>query len=98
MKPIYTIVFRQYESEWLALCLENGIVSQGHSRLEAEAKLREAIETVNDVLREEPAVYQASVPVSELHDGAGELSPPYVLRIFRQFGFSDLEIEALLRR
>jgi predicted RNA binding protein YcfA (HicA-like mRNA interferase family) len=30
--------------------------------------------------------------------GAGELSPPYVLRIFRQFGFSDLEIEALLRR
>jgi predicted RNase H-like HicB family nuclease len=68
MKPIYTIVFRQYESEWLALCLENGIVSQGHSRLEAEAKLREAIETVNDVLREEPAVYQASVPVSELHE------------------------------
>lgn len=29
--------------------------------------------------------------------GAGELSPPYVLRIFRQFGFSDEEIEALLK-
>ena len=29
--------------------------------------------------------------------GANELSPPYVLRIFRQFGFSDGEIEALLR-
>ena len=28
--------------------------------------------------------------------GAGELSPPYVLRIFRQFGFSDDEIELLL--
>ncbi|GFP28938.1 type II toxin-antitoxin system HicA family toxin [Candidatus Hakubella thermalkaliphila] len=28
--------------------------------------------------------------------GAKELSPPYVLRIFRQFGFSDDEIEALL--
>jgi len=29
--------------------------------------------------------------------GAGELSPPYVLRIFRQFGFTDEEIESLLR-
>jgi hypothetical protein len=29
--------------------------------------------------------------------GATELSPPYVLRIFRQFGFSDGEIEDLLR-
>ena len=28
--------------------------------------------------------------------GANELSPPYVLRIFRQFGFSDDEIDALL--
>jgi predicted RNA binding protein YcfA (HicA-like mRNA interferase family) len=29
--------------------------------------------------------------------GAGELSPPYVLRIFRQFGFTDNEIETLLK-
>ncbi len=29
--------------------------------------------------------------------GAKELSPPYILRIFRQFGFSDDEIEALLK-
>lgn len=29
--------------------------------------------------------------------GAGELYPVYVLRIFRQFGFSDEEIEALLK-
>lgn len=29
--------------------------------------------------------------------GAGELSPTYVLRIFRQFGFSDEEIENILR-
>ncbi|PSB27796.1 type II toxin-antitoxin system HicA family toxin [Stenomitos frigidus] len=28
--------------------------------------------------------------------GAGEMSPAYVLRIFRQFGFTDAEIEALL--
>ena len=30
--------------------------------------------------------------------GASEFSPLYVLRIFRQFGFSDEEIEELLRR
>jgi predicted RNA binding protein YcfA (HicA-like mRNA interferase family) len=29
--------------------------------------------------------------------GARELSPPYVLRILRQFGFTDEEIDALLR-
>ena len=29
--------------------------------------------------------------------GARELSPPYVLRIFRQFGFTDDEIERLLK-
>jgi predicted RNA binding protein YcfA (HicA-like mRNA interferase family) len=28
--------------------------------------------------------------------GAGEMSPAYVLRIFRQFGFNDEEIENLL--
>jgi predicted RNA binding protein YcfA (HicA-like mRNA interferase family) len=29
--------------------------------------------------------------------GAGEMSPAYVLRIFRQFGFSDMEIERLIK-
>jgi len=29
--------------------------------------------------------------------GANELSPAYVLRIFRQFGFTDQEIEQLLK-
>ena len=32
--------------------------------------------------------------VAPIDLGAGELSPPYVLRIFRQFGFGDEEIEA----
>ena len=29
--------------------------------------------------------------------GAGEMSPAYVVRIFRQFGFTDEEIENLLK-
>jgi predicted RNA binding protein YcfA (HicA-like mRNA interferase family) len=30
--------------------------------------------------------------------GAGEFSPPYVLRILRQFGFTDDEIDQLVKR
>lgn len=29
--------------------------------------------------------------------GANELSPPYVIRIFRQFGFSDTQIDVILK-
>ncbi|MBW4574770.1 MAG: type II toxin-antitoxin system HicA family toxin [Aphanothece sp. CMT-3BRIN-NPC111] len=29
--------------------------------------------------------------------GVGEMSPAYVLRIFRQFGFTDEEIEGILQ-
>ncbi len=35
--------------------------------------------------------------VVPIDTGARELSPPYVLRIFRQFGFTDDEIERLLK-
>ena len=35
--------------------------------------------------------------VAPIDMGAGELSPPYVLRIFRQFGFTDEEIENILK-
>jgi predicted RNA binding protein YcfA (HicA-like mRNA interferase family) len=34
--------------------------------------------------------------VAPIDMGAGELSPVYVLRIFREFGFTDAEIEELL--
>jgi len=35
--------------------------------------------------------------VAPIDMGEKEFSPPYVLRIFRQFGFSDTEIEELLK-
>lgn len=41
--------------------------------------------------------YEGKKRVVPIDMGAGELSPPYILRIFRQFGFSDDEIEALLK-
>jgi predicted RNA binding protein YcfA (HicA-like mRNA interferase family) len=41
--------------------------------------------------------YKGRKRVVPIDMGAKELSPPYVLRIFRQFGFSDKEIETLLK-
>jgi len=34
--------------------------------------------------------------IAPIDMGAGELSSPYVIRIFRQFGFTDQEIDELL--
>ena len=41
--------------------------------------------------------YEGKKRVVPIDMGAGELSPPYVLRIFRQFGFTDNEVEKLLK-
>ena len=62
------MVFRRYESRWLALCLENGTVSQGATRREAQEKLSEAIESLGLALAEDPTFYHAAIPVAELHE------------------------------
>ncbi len=41
--------------------------------------------------------HQGKRRVVPIDMGAKELSPPYVLRIFRQFGFTDEEIENILK-
>ena len=41
--------------------------------------------------------YEGKKRVVPIDMGVKEFSPPYVLRIFRQFGFSDNEIDALLK-
>lgn len=40
--------------------------------------------------------FQEQKRIVPIDMGAGEMSPAYVLRIFRQFGFSNEEIEMLL--
>jgi predicted RNA binding protein YcfA (HicA-like mRNA interferase family) len=42
--------------------------------------------------------FQGMKRVVPIDMGANEFSPPYVLRIFRQFGFTDEEIERLLAK
>lgn len=42
-------------------------------------------------------VVEGKTRVVPVDMGAREMSPAYVLRIFRQFGFTDQEIEKLLK-
>ncbi len=42
-------------------------------------------------------VVESETRVVPIDMGAREMSPAYVLRIFRQFGFTDEEIEDLLK-
>jgi len=65
---LYTFVLRESAGYWVALCLENGVVAQGESQAQAISKLREAISSVEDARREEPAIDVRPVPIKELHE------------------------------
>jgi predicted RNase H-like HicB family nuclease len=64
----YTVVLRQSAGYWVALCLENGIVAQGDTQENAIVKLKEAIESFEEVCETETNIYQASIPIKELHE------------------------------
>ncbi|MGD1911894.1 MAG: type II toxin-antitoxin system HicB family antitoxin [Rivularia sp. (in: cyanobacteria)] len=64
----YTVILRQSDRYWVALCLENGIVGQGDTQENAISKLKEAIESFEEVYNVEANIYQAPIPISELHE------------------------------
>lgn len=64
----YTVVLRQSAGYWVALCLENGIVWQGETRDSAIAKLKEAIESFQEIHVSKSDVHCAPVPIKELHE------------------------------
>ncbi len=64
----YTVVLRRSGGYWVALCLENGLVGQGNTKENAINKLRDAIDSFEDVRRTEKDVYSAPVPIKELHE------------------------------
>lgn len=64
----YTVILRQSADYWIALCLENGIVGQGDTQENAISKLKEAIESFEEVYNAEDNIYQAWIPISELHE------------------------------
>lgn len=64
----YTIILRKSGDYWVALCLENGIVGQGETQDDAITKLKQAIESFQEVYQSESDIYCAPVPIKELHE------------------------------
>ena len=64
----YTILLRKNIDYWIALCLENGLVGQGNTRENAVEKLKETIESFNEVYKTESDIYTAPISVKELHE------------------------------
>jgi len=81
----YTMVLRKSGNDWVALCLENGLVGQGITKEESVRKLKEAIECFEDVRKTEESVYNAPISIKELHEfltveGKGLASHTFELR------------------
>jgi predicted RNase H-like HicB family nuclease len=81
----YTIVFKKSERYWVALCLENGLVGQGLSKENALAKLKEAIESMQEVRDLEKDLISSPISIKELHEflsveNSGPVSTTYELR------------------
>ncbi|MEI2690878.1 MAG: type II toxin-antitoxin system HicB family antitoxin [Anaerolineae bacterium] len=68
MEPSYTLLFRRSARQWVALCLENGLVGQGETKERAAARLHEAIASFDEAIDDEQDIYHAPISVKELHE------------------------------
>ncbi len=64
----YTTILRKSGKNWVALCLENGLVGQSDSKEKAVEKLKEAIESFQEVYRIETDVYNSPISIKDLHE------------------------------
>lgn len=64
----YTVVLRKSSGYWVALCLENGVVGQGNTQDEAIKKLKEAIESLQDILNTDFDSQSTPISIKELHE------------------------------
>jgi len=64
----YTAVIRKSGSYWVALCLENGTVGQGNTKEIAVEKLKEAIDSIEQVRQDDKEIYSAPLSIKELHE------------------------------
>ena len=81
----HTLVLRRSGECWVALCLENGLVGQGDTKEAAVQKLKEAIESFDEVRQEKNDIYTAPLSIKELHEfltveGSDPAAEPYELR------------------
>ncbi len=64
----YTAVIRKSDRYWVALCLENGIVGQGKTKKTAVKKLKEAIDSIEQVRKDDKDIHSAPLSIKELHE------------------------------
>ena len=64
----YTVVLKQSSEYWVALCLENGIVGQDKTQNDAIAKLKEVIESLQEIDQPELDIYSAPISIKKLHE------------------------------
>ena len=81
----YTTVLRKSGPYWVALCLENGIVGQGYTKEKAVEKLKEAIDSIEEVRKVDEDIYSAPLSIKELHEflmveGLESVSEPLEMR------------------
>ncbi|NEQ64653.1 MAG: type II toxin-antitoxin system HicB family antitoxin [Symploca sp. SIO2D2] len=64
----YTVILRPSQEYWVALCLENGIVGQGDTQEQAITKLKEAVQSFQEVYASQSDVYYNPISIKELHE------------------------------
>jgi hypothetical protein len=64
----FTVVLRKSAGNWVALCLENGLVGQGEDQNQAISKLKEAVESWQMACEIEADVYNTPVSIEALHE------------------------------
>jgi predicted RNase H-like HicB family nuclease len=63
-----TTILRRSGDYWVALCLENGVVSQGLTKEEALIKMKEAIASLELAFSEDQSLFTAPIAINELHE------------------------------
>jgi predicted RNase H-like HicB family nuclease len=81
----YTVVLRRGGSNWVSLCLENGLAGQGVTKEDAIRKLKEAIDSFEKEMQKDSDIYSAPISIKELHEflrveGVEPVSEEYELR------------------
>jgi predicted RNase H-like HicB family nuclease len=61
-------ILRRSGDYWVALCLENGVVSQGSTKEEALIKMREALASLELAFSDDPSLLTGPIAINELHE------------------------------
>ena len=63
-----TTVLRKSGDYWVAVCLENGVVSQGFTKEDALTKMREAIASMELSFSDDPSIFSSPIAINQLHE------------------------------